>query len=295
MALGLGEFFSLACALAWSVAVILFKRSGESLAPLPLNLFKNTLAAALFVLTILLVQGAQWPDIPGGVLPWILFSGFLGIGIGDSLYFKSLNAIGAARMAVAQTLYTPFVILLSMLFLGERLSPVQIAGVGCVLAGILFVTYTPALEPADRKRLGEGVFYAGLSVLAMAAGIVTAKPLLERYDFLWVVLLRIVGGLLGLVVFMAWRIRPSALMAAYRGVHHWPTVIAGAVVGMYVSTMLWLAGYKYTQASIAAVLNEMAALFILALSVLFLRERVTPRQFAGTLLAMVGVALVVLR
>ena len=74
---------------------------------------------------------------------------------------------------------------------------------------------------------------------------------------------------------------------------HWPHIIAGAIIGTYLSMMLWLAGYKYTKASIAAVLNELAAVFIVVLAVLFLKERTTPRQIGGTLLAIAGVVLVV--
>ena len=50
---------------------------------------------------------------------------------------------------------------------------------------------------------------------------------------------------------------------------------------------------RKAQASIAAVLNELAAVFILLLAALFLRERAGPRQWAGTLLALAGVGLVV--
>ncbi len=42
-------------------------------------------------------------------------------------------------------------------------------------------------------------------------------------------------------------------------------------------------------------LNETAAVFIVLFAVLFLHERVRPRQYAGMVLAMLGVALVVLR
>lgn len=295
MSFGLGEFYSLACALAWAIAVILFKKSGESLAPLPLNLFKNVLGLALMLLTALAVSGAAWPDIPPEAVLLALFSGFLGIGAGDTFYFRALNAIGASRMAVAQTLYSPFVIVLSSLFLAERLGLLQFAGVALVLGGILMVTYEPRAANVDLRLIRRGVIEGGLSVLLMAVGVVIAKPLLERYDFFWIVALRIVGGVMGLLLFVAWHQRDLAgVWRAFRGVRHWPAVIAGSVIGTYLSMMLWLAGYKYTQASIAAVLNEMAAVFILALAALFLHDRLAPRQLAGSAVAVGGVLLVVL-
>jgi drug/metabolite transporter (DMT)-like permease len=295
MSFGLGEFYSLACALAWAIAVILFKKSGESLAPFALNLFKNLLGVPLFVVTILLLQGPALPDIPASDLLLILVSGLLGIAAGDTLYFRALNAIGASRIAAAQTLYSPFVILLSVLWLGERLALWQIGGVVLVLAGIYLVTYERAQAHVDAVALRKGVGFAVLAVFLMAVGVVIAKPMLEQHDFLWVVFLRIAAGAVGMLVVTAWRRDAAALLAQYRRVRHWPQILVGSLFGTYISMMLWLAGYKYTDASIAAVLNELAAVFILLLAVMFLREKVAPRQAAGVVLAIFGVVLVVAR
>lgn len=291
--IGPGEVYALSCAVAWAAAVILFKKSGESLAPFALNLFKNALSLLLLGVTLWLTAAA-WPGIPPSALLLMLLSGVLGIGLGDTLYFHALNTIGASRMAVAQTLYSPFVVLLSMIFLGERLHWGQGAGVLLVLGGILLVTYArQAARRADAARTLRGVGQAALAMLLMAAGIVMAKPLLERYDFLWVVALRIAGGLAGMLVEAALLGRFAALPDAYRRVRHWPQVVAGAVVGSYLSMMLWLAGYKYTQASIAAVLNELAAVFILGFAIVFLGERPAARQIAGVMVAVSGVAMVI--
>ncbi len=292
MNFGLGEFYSLACALAWAIAVILFKKSGESLPPVALNLFKNVLGLLLMAATVLAVSGTALPEIPPAALALTLFSGFLGIGVGDTLYFRALNAIGASHMGIAQTLYSPFVIMLSAAFLAERLGPWQLLGVTLVLSGITLVNYTRDAA-ADARAIRRGVMHAGLSVFAMAAGVVIAKPLLERYDFFWIVALRIVGGTLGLVLFVVLRRESVNVWNSFRTVRHWPQIIAGSVVGTYISMLLWLAGYKYTSASVASVLNEMAAVFILILAAIFLRDRLKPVQLAGAGLAVTGVLLVV--
>jgi drug/metabolite transporter (DMT)-like permease len=294
VAFGLGEFYSLACALAWAVAVILFKKSGESLAPVPLNLFKNLVGLALMLLTVLAFSGTAWPGIPPGAVAIALVSGFLGIGLGDTLYFRALNDIGASRMAVAQTLYSPFVIVLASLLLAERLSPLQGGGVALVLAGILLVNYSPGQPALEAARVRRGLLESTGAVLAMALGVVMAKPLLERYDFLWIVTLRLVGGVCGMLLFLPSARDFTRMRAAFAGVRHWPHVIAGSVVGTYLSMMLWLAGYKYTSASVAAVLNEMAAVFILVLAALFLRDRLKAAQLLGSAVAVAGVLLVVL-
>lgn len=291
--MGLGEAYSLACALVWAIAVILFKRSGESLGPFALSLVKSTLALGLLALTLLLSGHWQPPALSWPALALSLFSGLLGIGVGDTLYFRALNGIGAARMAVAQTLYSPFVIVLSLLFLGEHLRPLQWLGVSSVVGGVAFMSRVGANATLPAETLSRGVMAAVASMLAMAAGIVIAKPLLEIHDFLWIVTLRLVGGVGGMLVLPMFRGGFAPLWAQYRRVRHWHYIVTGAFAGTYLSMLLWLAGYKYAKASVAAVLNESAALFILIFSAVFLHERLGRRQLGGALLALCGVGLVV--
>lgn len=52
----------------------------------------------------------------------------IGIGLADTLYFRALNRLGAGRMGIVGNFYSPFVLVLSFVFLGERLSALQ--GVG---------------------------------------------------------------------------------------------------------------------------------------------------------------------
>jgi drug/metabolite transporter (DMT)-like permease len=58
--------------------------------------------------------------------------------------------------------------------------------------------------------------------------------------------------------------------------------------------ILWLAGYKYTQASVAAILNETASVFILVLAAFWLKETMTRRGLAGVALTLTGVVVMLL-
>ena len=59
--MGFGEVLSLACAVSWAFVLILFRQTGRSVHPFALNLFKNVIAFALFIPTILLWYGLQRP------------------------------------------------------------------------------------------------------------------------------------------------------------------------------------------------------------------------------------------
>ena len=292
--MGIGEIFSLACALCWAIAVILFKKSGESLPPFALNYIKNLLCLVALAVTIPLWQGLHWPGIPPLQVGIAVLSGTLGIAVADTLYFRALNTIGAARMGVAGTVFSPAVILLAALFLGERLNGWQLIGVAITLAGIALVNTQPGSDAIDARRLRHGALLGVAAMVVMAAGVVMAKPLLESYDFLWVVTLRVLAGVVAMTALVTVQHRWRELRDQYRAVRHWPQVIAGSLMGTYVSMLFWLAGYKYADASIAAVLNELSAIFIVLLAAWLLKDRLTGRQQAGCALAVLGVLAVML-
>jgi drug/metabolite transporter (DMT)-like permease len=69
-------------------------------------------------------------------------------------------------------------------------------------------------------------------------------------------------------------------------------MIAATVMGTYISLLFWLGGMKYTQASIAAALNQTSTLWTFVFAAWLLKEPVTGRRIAGLALGVGGVALV---
>jgi drug/metabolite transporter (DMT)-like permease len=286
--IGKGEAFSILSALAWAFGVILYKRLGETLPPLALNLRKNTLVLVALLPLLLAWHGPTLPALSTADVAICLASGLLGIGIADTLYFRALNRVGAARMGIVGNFFSPFVIVLAFMFLGERLSAIQLAGFVLVTAGVLVIG--AARGPAvDIHALRRGLALGVLAVLLMAVAIVMVKRVLEHADLLWVSAIRMVGGIAGmLVVSLVTGTGRAPVALDGRG---WAMLVAAALVGQLLSMLLWLAGYKYTTASVASVLNETASVFIVVLAWLFLGEALTRRKLVGIGCTVGGVGL----
>jgi drug/metabolite transporter (DMT)-like permease len=323
MSFGLGELFSLLSALAWAFGVILYRRLGETLPPLALNFLKNALVLGMLLPAVPLLHGWAWPAFSGAELAIAAASGFIGIALADTLYFRALNELGASRMGIIGNLYSPLVILLSFAFLGERLTPMQILGFGLVSAGVWLVA-RPSRKHADvateaqvllaaanadsagghsvgveqappsvPHRSLRGAMLGIASIVLMAIAIVMVKRVLETQPLLWVTLFRLVGALGGLLLLATLtgqlrRLRPQGAR------FDWRVLLLAAFVGQFLAMIMWLAGYKYTQASIAAILNETASIFILLLAWLLLREPLGRRGAAGVSLTLSGVVLMLL-
>lgn len=288
----IGEAFALLTAVAWAFAVILFKKSGETVHPIGLNLFKDLFALVLFLPTMWLFGETLWRDAPAAEYGLLLASGALGIGLGDTFFFKSLNLLGAGLTAVVDCLYSPFIIALSLPVLAEKLTPLQGAGAALVVAAVLVASLEWRKGLISRRELAWGIFYGILGLAAMAVGIVAIKPLLERSPLLWATEIRVIGGVAALAVILSLHRGRRAILSSVLSARGRGYMLGGSFVGAYLAMALWLAGMKYTQASIAAALNQTANVFIFIFAALLLHEPITRRRTLGIILGFAGAILV---
>lgn len=288
----MGEIFALGCSVFWAFAVILLKRSGETVRPLALNLFRVTFSLPLLLATALIAGPASLPSVPPRDYLVLVASGILGIVISDTLFHKSLNMVGAGITAIIDTFYSPITVLLAFLVIGERIGARDLVGMGLIMGAVLLsATLTP---PPDRSRahLIEGVVLGLLGLLFLGLGIVVAKPVLHRWPVLWVAVVRQAGSAVVLLGAAAVSPRRREILGVWHPKPVWRRMVPATVLGSYLSLMLWIGGMKYTLASVAAILNQSSTVFILILSVLLLREPITRRKILATLLAVAGVLLV---
>ncbi len=282
--LWLGEIMALGCAFSWAVAVLLFRNIGPIDAR-GLNLFKNTAAVVLLLITMaVLGRHVDWHRT---VRDWWLLAGsaVLGITIGDSLFFAGLQRIGANLAAVTDCVYAPIVVALSVVVLHEPLTHGLLWGAPLVAAGLVVVTW-PKLGAAPVDRLG--VAYAIGGVLATAVGVVMAKPVLERSDLVEATTIRLAVAALTLVPIQLATGRLRLTLALFKPQPLWRKMLPAVVVGPYVSMLLWLGGLKYAPVSRVALLNQMATVFLLLLSRFVGGEVVPKRRWVGASLALAG-------
>jgi len=259
-----------------------------------MNLFKNVLGFALLLPTVIVFEGLHMPDFPWPDVGIALVSGYLGIAVADTWYLRALHLMGASRTGIVASLLSPFVILLSVLFLGERLLGWQLLGFALVMAGILLVTWRDRRRSVDAEQVRQGVFYGAAAMFLMALGIVMVKEILETRSFLWTTEIRLAGGLAGMFAVVALRGKFSEVRQNYSRPLPWRTITLASFLAAYVSMMMWLAGYKLIPASEASILNESANAWIVLLAWLMLGESLDVRKLAGLALTSSGVAVMLL-
>jgi drug/metabolite transporter (DMT)-like permease len=287
----LGEILAVASAVFWAGAIILFRVSGQKVAPLGLNLFKTGLGLVLFLITLALLGQPILPSVSVSDYLLLLGSGMLGIAISDTLFFYSLNLLGAGRSAIVGTLYSPFIIGLSLVFLKEHLTGRQIVGVCLILTAVLIIVYHREERRVPVGSAVSGVILGILAQATTAVGIVMIKPMLSRTPIVWATALRLAGAIPALALFILFHKRRNSIASSLMNRTHWRVLVPASFLGTYVSILAWMAAMKFTEASVAAALNQTSTAFTFVLAAIFLKEKSTPAKLTAVVLALVGALL----
>lgn len=290
----MGEFFSLASALVWAGAVILFKRSGETVSPFALNLFRVGISCGLFVATLLVLGESFWDRAPVEDYLVLFASGIIAIALSDTFFHKGLNIVGAGINAIVDCTYSPFAVLFAFIIIGERIGAWQYVGMVLIILAVAVAARHEPPPGLTRQRLIVGVLWGVLSMATLAFGIIIAKPVLNRSPVIWATAMRQFGCLAVMLPVALVSSRRREIFMTFRPSRTWRFSLPGTILGSFLALIMWIAGMKYTKASIAAILNQTTTIHILIFASIFLREAFTVRKAVAAALAVLGIVMVIL-
>ena len=303
--MGTGQQAALAAAACWATASLLYGKI--RLSALGMNLGKNVLATAILFVQLLVLASYQSEsqtllsadlfsgDTNSGM--WLALSGVIGIVVGDTFYFRSLQILGPRKALIISTTAPVFAAAFGFVFLGEVLDAVIITGVLLTTGGVMFVI-------ADRKSANEspglfpgstqvGVMAALAAAVCQALGAVCSKIGMEHCDPVEAAFIRLFTAAVGVLAIVAFsghlqdvckRLYDKKLLQTFV-----PAVVLGTWLGIWLSQV----AFKFTTVSIATTLQATTPLFIVPLVWLFNGHRISLRAVVGTLIAVAGVILVV--
>lgn len=204
-------------------------------------------------------------------------------GLGNLAYYAAMGEGGskASVLAPLTALYPVLVVVLAMLFLRERPSPPQFAGIALALASIY--TFNPIESARDLSQL------AGGATAFAAIGLWAVSGTLQK------VAADTVSGKLATLCFLGAFIPLAGFLAA-REERQWSfsletwlwLTLLGLTFGL--GNLLYLAACSAgAKASVAAPLSGLYPLVAVPLAVIFFGETIGPREGAGIALATLAV------
>jgi drug/metabolite transporter (DMT)-like permease len=293
-----GELAALSAALLWAVTAVLFTAAGRIAPPLATNLFKTAGATLLFAAGLLWSQGHPFdPTISAQDLLLLATSGLLGLTLGDSLLFLGYQILGSRRAMLVQALNPIFGALGAGWLLDERLGLQAWLGMLIALAGtgLVIADQMGALPANRRAQVGRGVWICLGAGLGQAAGALLGKAALERVEPFAATQVRVAAGALGLLV---WAVLRGQLGQWSRLLRLRPVlwrVSVATVLGPFLGIWLMMVALKLAPTGIALTLMSMSTIWLLPLGAALQRDIPSLRESLGAVVAIVGIAILLMR
>ena len=283
-------------ALCWAVASLISADVTRKIGGLAFNRLR------LFFVSIMLIGYTfyldTWNTINQEFLFTILFSGIIGIFLGDTLLFIALQKIGPRRNNILFSLAAPFTVILNIIFLNEIMSTINLIGCIIVFFGVVVaIAYGNSKDKNHRWEVVEGNIYLGVSLgigaaLCQAIGLIMMKPILTMgADPIASAALRtaISFVFLAFTFFLNYKIFNTKTNLSVKIVGQ--SILSG-FLGMALGMSLLLIALKYADAGIVATLSSTSPIMILFLIWLLTKKIPTIGAWIGTVLAIIGSGLI---
>ncbi len=291
----MGELAAIGAAVLWAAASLLFARAGRVTRPVALNFVKTLIGLVLLAATVFVMHRTLWPSaLSNEALGWLAFSGFVGLTVGDSAFFAAINRLGARPAMLSWALVPPTTALLAWPILDEVFGVWAVLGVTVTMAGIVWVLRERS-PGAQGEALAPGLAFAAVAVLCQSVGSVTAKLGGAGLDAATLTMVRLAFGTAGLLVQVVVTRAVGQVVALASRPRDLGLVVLATVFATYLGLWLSMAALQLTLAGIAATLTATSPIFVLVLARIFEKEHVSPRAVAGAIVAVVGVAILVIR
>ncbi|RLG71812.1 MAG: hypothetical protein DRO11_03640 [Methanobacteriota archaeon] len=291
----LGETFALLSAVCWAVSAAFYRVGLRGVNPYLANTARS-ICASLLLATYFLFPGkiAKLFVLPTETLFWIILSGLVGLGLGDTLYLFSLKLIGVSKTVPISSTYPLFSLLPAILFLGENVSANLVLGTCLVVLGLYMVTYQGGGEPpGERGRQILGVMSAvgaagvwGVSIVMMAKGLRGVDPIMFNAIRMPVLSLLLLG--LGLLPLTGGN-RFSSLKK-----QNWLYLALGGVTALILGHTFFVLSLKTIGVSRATPLSSVSPLLGVLVGMFILGEKKDLRVVFGSVVVVFGLGFVVL-
>ena len=288
-----GELAALSGALFWAIASVIYRRVGEHIPPLELNLLKGILALAMLALTLFLI-GEPPASLELLAVELLLLSGAIRIGLGDTAFFESLAYLGPRRTLLLWILSPPLAAVLALLFLGEHLTLGGWVGLLLTVLGVAWVVTerVPGREETPNHLL-RGIGFGLLAALAQASGVVLTRAAYMRSSASpqWGAFLQLAAGTLTLLIWIPLARQPLGRWCQGGQMGPlWGWLLLAVFLGTYLTIWLQQVSLALTSAGIALALYSTSPLFVLPL-VAWAGEKISLRAVLGAIVALAGVGL----
>jgi len=272
--------------LLWAGNFIVGKAISGLHAPVGLSFWRWFLASLIFVPFALKPMLKQWSVIRQHLWQIALLA-LLSVSLFNSLAYISLQYTSATNATLLNSFIPIFILILSSLFFGEKISTQQILGVGISLLGVLAILSRLDSQILLGLQINQGDLWMLLASLDWALYSILLRYLrpaaLDPVPFLGILL--IIGTLM---IYPVLLVNPFSEPPMPFDSDTIPALLYIAVFPSIISYLVWNYGMKQLGAAVGGQYIHLMPLFGAIMAVLFLHESIELYHIAGAVLIGVG-------
>lgn len=285
----LGIVSAIASAASWAFATLLFAWLGKHIPPAGITFIKGSLSIVLMALLTLFYNG--FATIGSAECVFLAISGIIGIAVGDTLFFKSLNDLGARVQVLFFMLGQVMTMLLSFVFLDEILTLREYIGALVLLIGVMVVIREKQENHPNKAR---GIIYGLLSILCFSVSSIIVKFSIADIDVVSATFYRMFFGTVG-VLFVGVSSKKIILwIMPLKKIKILGLFVLNVFVITFGGFLLSTLAIKHITVSLASVLSTTEPIFVLLFAYLINREKTSKRELLGAAVTILGLLIVIL-
>ena len=252
----------------------------------PFTLVVMRLALGILTLTIVVLVRKSWKVTPRQF--WAIFGvGLVGYGISLGFQFVGTKLSTAANGALVTSATPAFVLVFAAIFLAEKITRRRLLALGIASLGVVAV-----IDPRT-TNLAPGFFLGNLCLVAAALTWALYSVLIRKVtrttDVLTTTLIAFIGGLPVCLPLSGWEIASQGLPAIS------PAVLGGilfiGIISTALAMVLWNTAFAVLDAGVASLTFFAQPVVGTLLSVIFLKDHLTPLFIVGGVL--IGISLLI--
>lgn len=292
------ELAALLAALMWTFSAMLWGNIKRS--ALVLNMGKNCLGVLLVLahwLVMASVTGSFHFSTSAEAWGWISLSSVVGIVIGDTLYFRSLQILGARRSFIIACFSPLFATILGYQFLDEQLAWTVILGISLTMAGIIVVVTERGGE-VEAPGLIPGKYIAGVAcgiggAFCQALGGMFSSLGLENCSPLESTVIRLLtGAVLTSTLVLSQSKHRNAFVSLFRS-QDVKKMLLATILGTWIGIWMCQVAYSGDNLAIAQTLLSTCPLFAIPVVWIVHGHKSTWLALVSTFVALIGIWLTV--
>ena len=289
----LGEIAALLTALFWAITSTAFESSAKKIGSLNLNMLRLLLGLTFLSIFTHATRGQLFPsDASISTWKWLMLSGLVGIVIGDLLLVEAFMRIGSRLSMLIFASVPPLSGIMALIFLGEKMTSIQVVGMVVTLAGIASVI----LITDNNNKLAfshpvKGILFAFGGALGQASGYIIGKYGIADYDPFSATQIRLSSGILAFIVIFTVRNHWPHFVKSFKRRDAMLSMTVGSFFGPFLGISMSLYAVQKINPGVASTLISITPIILIPYAFFVKKEKVNAKELIGTIVALAGVGI----